>query len=130
MYKFLLLLAFILLNPAPSSAQTVANAASKLAPAPQLTARLSPSKNYLSLNFRNLSSAKSFTYEVNYIGNAQEQGVFGQVSKVKSNLLMRHMFLGTCSKKVCISHKNVNNLTVTARFTLKNGKVITRILTP
>ncbi|MFA6602906.1 MAG: hypothetical protein WCT01_03830 [Candidatus Shapirobacteria bacterium] len=131
MFKYLLLpFLFLTLVSSSSLAQSpVLKPKGKVAPVPDLVVRLSPARTYLTLNFKNLSTVKSFNYEVNYTGNNQSQGIFGQVSKVKTNLLMRQLFLGTCSKKVCISHKGVKKLTVTARFTQKNGKKTTRIVT-
>lgn len=121
MSKIIYLFLFLVCFSPPLLAQSAAS--------PNVSARLSPARTRLSLSFKNLRSVKSLTYEVKYTSNSREQGIFGQVGKVKSQLLLRQLFLGTCSRKVCTPHSQVKDLSVTVKYKLVSGKSVTRILT-
>ncbi|MFA6519005.1 MAG: hypothetical protein WCV93_05165 [Candidatus Shapirobacteria bacterium] len=92
---------------------------------PSVSARLTGWKQYLSLSFRGVASTTGITYELTYAGNGTEQGVFGSIKPEEGNVT-RTLFLGTCSNKVCVSHKNVGNLRLTITYKLKSGKALVK----
>jgi hypothetical protein len=89
--------------------------------APAVLVRLTGWKQYLSLSFRGVASTTGITYELTYAGNGTEQGVFGSIKPEEGNIT-RTLFLGTCSRKVCVSHKNISNLRLTVTYKLKSGQ--------
>lgn len=85
------------------------------------------SKNVVRVFFGNLKGIKKITYVLTYIGNEVGQGIEGSFSPGKKTSFSRDLYLGTCSGKVCINHKNIKNiqLEATARYT--NGKSSSKI---
>lgn len=84
-------------------------------------------KNVVRAYFGNLKGIKKITYVLTYIGNGVGQGIEGSFSPGKKTSISKDLYLGTCSGKVCISHKNIKNiqLEATARYT--NGKSSSKI---
>ena len=93
--------------------------------APSVSAKLTGWKQYLSLSFRGVSGTSGITYELTYTGNGTEQGVFGNIKPEEGNVT-RTLFLGTCSHKVCVSHKNIGNLRLIVTFKLKSGQSLVK----
>lgn len=92
---------------------------------PTVSARLTGWKQYLSLSFRGVAATTGITYELTYAGNGTEQGVFGNIKPEEGNVT-RTLFLGTCSNKVCVPHKNVGNLRITITYKLKSGQSLVK----
>ena len=78
----------------------------------------------LSLSFANLKATKSTTYELTYVGNGIDQGVFGSIKPTESG--QRSLYFGTCSHAVCSPHKNIQNMKLSVKFLLTNGKTISK----
>lgn len=105
------------------------------APKPKKTSGLSISasgqyikaKNIVRVYFGNLKGVSKITYILTYQGNGVLQGIEGSISVGKKKSLSRDLYLGTCSGKVCIQHKNIKNiqLEVTAKYS--NGKSSSKI---
>jgi hypothetical protein len=78
----------------------------------------------LNLSFINLKATKSATYELTYTGSGQDQGVFGSIKPTESG--KRSLYFGTCSYRVCNPHKNIQNMKLSVKFSLNNGKTISK----
>lgn len=63
-----------------------------------------------------------------YNGNGIGQGVMGSFSPGKKTSASKDFFLGTCSSKVCIVHKNVKNIVLEVVTKYTNGKTSTKTL--
>lgn len=80
-----------------------------------------PVKNIVRVNFSNLRSTKSISYTLMYTGNGIGQGVTGSLNPGKKLSVSRDLFLGTCSKNVCIKHANVKNIKLQVTIYYVNG---------
>ncbi|MFA5827752.1 MAG: hypothetical protein WC841_00115 [Candidatus Shapirobacteria bacterium] len=78
----------------------------------------------LNMSFVNLKATKSATYELTYQGSGNDQGVFGSVKPTESG--QRTLYFGTCSHAVCNPHKNIQNMRLSIKYTLNNGKTISK----
>jgi hypothetical protein len=83
------------------------------------------STNNVRATFSGTRDAKKISYTLSYEGNGIGQGVIGSFAPAKSNVVTKNLFLGTCSGKVCIKHKNIKNITLTVTITYSNGQVVT-----
>lgn len=98
-------------------------AASKKSPA--LSATVAKNKRSIYAVFSNLSTVKSVTYTLTYdTADKGQQGASGTIKVGKSASEARTLLFGTCSGKVCTYHKGVNNIKLSADFTLKTGGVV------
>lgn len=90
-----------------------------------VSAYVTKNKRSFSATFTNLTKVKTFTYTLSYDSAAGPQGSQGSIN-VKSGVkrLTRNFLLGSCSRKVCIYHKNIKNLKLNVNFTLNSGKVV------
>jgi|SRR3989344_2106328 len=84
-------------------------------------------KNAVRAYFGNLKGIKKITYVLTYTGNGIGQGIEGSYSPGKKTSFSRDLYLGTCSGKVCISHKNVKNIKLEAIAKYTNGKSSSKI---
>lgn len=92
------------------------------ATAPAVSVKLSSNHQNLLLNFSGLNLAQSVSYELTYLANNIEQGVYGSVDPKKSNSDSRNLYFGTCSKNACTLHKNIANTSLTITLKLKSNK--------
>lgn len=85
-------------------------------------------KNIVRTYFGNLKGISKVSYTLMYQENGVGQGVSGSFSPGKKTSFSKDLFLGTCSGKVCISHRNIKNvkLEVTSKYT--NGKYSTKTI--
>jgi hypothetical protein len=95
---------------------------------PTLTAKLTANKRNINMALSNLSTVASLTYELTYTNNGIDEGVFGSIKKVTTKNLSRTLYLGTCSHGACTPHKKVKNIRIEARFKLKTGEAMTRVV--
>jgi hypothetical protein len=93
---------------------------------PTVSVRLSANHQNLLLSFSNLNLTKSVSYELTYLSNNIEQGIFGSVDPQKSNSDSRSLYFGTCSKRDCTLHKNITGASLTVTLKLKTNKTITK----
>jgi hypothetical protein len=89
---------------------------------PGVSVKLSANHQNLLINFSGLNLAQSVSYELTYLANNIEQGVYGSVDPKKSNSDSRNLYFGTCSKNACTLHKNIANTSLTITLKLKNNK--------
>lgn len=84
-------------------------------------------KNVARVFFANFKGVAKVTYVLMYQGNGIVQGIEGSVLPGKKKSISRDLYLGTCSGKVCVQHKNIKNiqLEVTTKYT--NGKSSSKI---
>jgi len=89
-------------------------------------ASVSLRKDYqaLIINFYGLNLTNSVSYELTYVANGIEQGVFGAVSPSEGNSTSKTLYFGTCSHAVCTPHKNLKQMRLTISFRLKTGKTL------
>ncbi len=90
-----------------------------------VSARLTGWKQYLNLSFKGMASTSGVTYELIYKSNDTEQGVYGNVKASEGNVL-RSIFLGTCSRGVCTSHKNISDVHLTITYKTIDGQSVTK----
>ena len=76
--------------------------------------------------FKNLSIAKSVSYQLTYTGGGISQGAGGTVSDLTTEPQERELLFGTCSKGVCTYHTGIKNAKFVVTTTLKNGKKVVK----
>lgn len=91
---------------------------------PTYSVKLRSDRRALNVNFYNLQSVKSVSYELTYIGNNLEQGVVGSIYKKEGNSAYRLLLFGTCSKNVCTYHKNIRNTQLLITAKLNSGQTL------
>lgn len=92
------------------------------ASSPSAYIRLTNWKQNVSITFANVKLCQSITYELTYLSNNLEQGVFGSVKPTEGNTVSRSLFMGTCSRKVCVAHRNITNLRLEITYKLTSGQ--------
>lgn len=80
----------------------------------------------LYVSFYNLKTTDGATYELTYVGNGLDQGIFGSVKTSEGNSVVRTLYFGTCSNKACTPHKNVSQVKLGVSFKMKNGTTISK----
>ena len=93
---------------------------------PTFSVKFRSDRRALNINFYNLDTASSASYELTYNGNGLEQGVVGSIYPKEGNAASRLLLFGTCSKKVCVYHKNIKNTQLTIKSKLKTGKTLVK----
>lgn len=96
------------------------------ASSPSASIRLTNWKQNVSITFANVKLCQSITYELTYLSNNLEQGVFGSVKPSEGNTVSRSLFMGTCSRKVCVAHRNITNLRLEITYKLTSGQSIVK----
>jgi len=91
---------------------------------PTFSVKLRKDRLALNVSFYNLNTADSVSYELTYIGNDNEQGVFGSVFVKEGDVASRLLLFGTCSKNVCRYHQNIQNMQFKITAKLKSGKTL------
>lgn len=91
---------------------------------PTYSVKLRSDRRALNVNFSNLQSVKSVSYELTYMGNNLEQGVVGSIYKKEGNSAYRLLLFGTCSRNVCTYHKNVHNTQLVITAKLNSGQTL------
>jgi len=80
-----------------------------------------PTKNSVRAYFSNLRSVKTISYMLTYNSNGVGQGVSGSINPGKKLSVSRDLFLGTCSKNVCVRHNNPKNIKLQVTVTYVNN---------
>jgi len=93
-----------------------------------ITASVKFRSDRLAINaaFKNLSVAKSVSYQLTYTGNGIAQGAGGTVSDLTAEPQERELLFGTCSKGVCTYHTGIKNAKFVVTTTLKSGKKVVK----
>lgn len=91
------------------------------------SARYIKAKNVVRAFFGNIKGVSKVTYIFTYEGNGVRQGVEGGFSPGKKTSFSRELYLGTCSGKVCVQHKNIKNMQLVVTTKITNGKSYTKI---
>ena len=91
---------------------------------PTFSVKIRRDRRALNVYFYNQKYAKSISYELIYMGNGLDQGVVGSIYKNEGNSAYRLLLFGTCSKKVCTYHRNIQNAQLTIRSKLLNGQTL------
>lgn len=118
--------AFLSYTPALALKKRVWTTTSSVGSSPFVSIRLSNWKQNVSLTFSNVKLCESITYEITYLSNNLEQGIFGSVKPSEGNTVRRSLLMGTCSHKVCVAHKNITNLRLTVTYKLTSGQPFTK----
>lgn len=95
---------------------------------PTATAVVSKNKRNITINFKNIKNLKTVSYELTYLGNGFDQGVFSTIKNIKTNTLSRSIYFGTCSHNVCTAHKNVKNIQVSLIYKTKIGLTSSQLI--
>lgn len=85
-------------------------------------------RNTVRAFFGNLKGIKSVSYTLYYNGNGIGQGVYGSFSPGKKTSWSKDLYLGTCSGKVCIAHRNVKNIKMEVVTRSTTGKSSTKVI--
>jgi hypothetical protein len=115
----LLLVTFFFLFVAPVWAK---------APAISTSGKLNKVTNSVNAYFGNMKGVSKVTYTLMYEANGVGQGVVGSFAPGKKSALSKNLFLGTCSGKVCVRHKNVKNIQMEVVTKYANGKSTKKLL--
>jgi len=91
---------------------------------PTFSVKFRADRRALNINFYNISSASSITYELTYMGNSLDQGVVGSVRSSEGSSAFRLLLFGTCSKNVCTYHRNIQNMQLKITSKLNSGKTL------
>lgn len=95
---------------------------------PTFSAKYLKTANVVRTYFGNLKGVKNISYTLYYQGNGIGQGVEGVVKPGKKTSWSKDLFLGTCSAKVCIRHRNVKNIQLEVITRLTNGKSLKKLI--
>lgn len=66
-------------------------------------------------------------YTLMYKANGVGQGVQGSFVPGKKGSFTKDIFLGTCSGKVCVKHKDIKDIQIEVVTKYKNGKTTTKV---
>lgn len=127
MKKFLLILFFLIsiFCPLPIFAKKKIGISQKTSTyGLVISPKLRKDRKALIVNFSNLSRVSSFAYELTYLTNGIEQGVYGTVTPKGENSTVRELLFGTCSGNVCRYHSGIQDMKFVVTANLKNGKKI------
>lgn len=90
--------------------------------------KLNKTTNSVNAYFGNMKNVSKITYTLMYEGNGIGQGVVGSFAPGKKTSLSKSLFLGTCSGRVCVRHKNIKNVQLEVVAKYKNGKSSKKLL--
>ncbi len=125
--KWILIISFALMVLFTHNLSAIATAKSTSKSSISPSAKYIKARNVVRVYFGNIKGVSKVTYVLTYEGNGIGQGVEGSISVGKKKSFSKDIYLGTCSGKVCVQHKNIKNiqLLVTTKFT--NGTSTTKI---
>ncbi|MBI2443573.1 MAG: hypothetical protein HYV40_06760 [Candidatus Levybacteria bacterium] len=92
------------------------------------SAQLIKKRNAVRTYFGNLKGVKSVSYTLFYQANGVGQGVEGTFSPGKKKSWSKDLYLGTCSGKVCVAHRNIKNIQMEVKTKFTNGKTSTKLI--
>lgn len=98
-----------------------------------LTPSISPSVKYIKAKnvvravFGNIKGVSKVSYTLTYQASGVGQGVLGSFSPGKNTSISKDIYLGTCSGKVCVSHKNIKGIQLEVKTKYTNGKSSSKI---
>lgn len=119
-----LVLFFSLVSPVAAAKKPIKKA---VVPGVSVSASYIKAKNVVRASFGGLKGVRSVSYTLFYQANGVGQGVVGTLSPGKKTSLVKDMYLGTCSGRVCTKHKNIKNLQIEVKTKFTNGKSSTKI---
>lgn len=88
---------------------------------PIISPALRSGRKALIVNFSNLQTASSISYELTYNSNGTTQGVIGTIAPNGQTAISRELLFGTCSKNVCTYHTNIEGMKFVVTSTLTSG---------
>ena len=91
-----------------------------------ISPKLRKDRKALLVTFSNLQNVSSFTYELTYLANGIDQGVYGSVTPKGEGSTSRDLLFATCSHNVCRYHTNIQNMRFVVKSSLKNGQKISK----
>lgn len=103
-----------------TTAQTVATTATR----PTFSVKLRADRKAVNIVFNYLNTASSTTYELTYLSDGLDKGIFGSVLPKEGSSATRSLLLGTCSKNVCSYHRNISNTQLKITSKLNSGKTL------
>lgn len=88
--------------------------------------KLRQDRQALLLSFGDLTEAQKVSYELTYTADKIGQGVTGTDEATSSANTQKELVFGTCSKDVCTYHKNITDMILQLKISLKSGKIQTQ----
>lgn len=88
---------------------------------PFVSAKLRADRKALIVNFSNLQTAASISYELTYLSEGISQGVAGNITSSSETSTQRELLFGTCSKNVCRYHTGITQMKLVVISSLKSG---------
>lgn len=113
---FLLILLFV--QTVPASAAKKSKSTSSMAVSGQYI-RL---RNVVRAYFGGLKGVKTVSYTLMYQSDGVGQGVMGGFSPGKKTGISKDIYLGTCSGRICVPHRNIKNMQLEVTTSYSNGK--------
>jgi len=101
-----------------------AKSASTSATRPAFSVKLRTDRKAVNIVFNYLNTASSTTYELTYISDGLDKGIFGSILPKEGSSATRSLLLGTCSKNVCTYHKNITDCKLKITCKLNSGKTL------
>jgi hypothetical protein len=117
---FLLTVLIFLYQPEAVSARRLPFLTKTVPSSVAISPKLRSDRLALIVNFSNLTSASSLTYNLSYNSNGIAQGVGGTI-KPTSASVSRELLFGTCSSGVCRYHTNITDMRFVVTTSLKSG---------
>lgn len=84
-------------------------------------------KNVVRASFGNLKGVAKVSYTLTYQASGVGQGVLGSFSPGKKTSIFKDLYLGTCSGRVCVAHRNIKNIQLEVTTKFSNGKSSSKI---
>ena len=91
-------------------------------PSVSVSAQYIKVKNVVRIYFGSFKGVKSISYTLMYDASGVGQGVMGDIVIGKKTPLSKDIYLGTCSGKVCVPHRNIKNIQLEVVTKYTNGK--------
>lgn len=114
----LFLLIFLSVQTLPVSAAKKSKNASSVAVSGQYIKRTNVVRAY----FGGLKGVKTVSYTLMYQSDGVGQGAMGGFSPGKKTAISKDIYLGTCSGKICVAHRNIKNIQLEVVTKYTNGK--------
>lgn len=110
---------FLFVNNLPAGA---AAKSKSVTPSISASGQFIKARNVVRASFSKIKGVSKVAYVLTYVGNGNNQGVEGSFVPGKKTSFVKDIYLGTCSRKVCVQHRNVKNLQLQVITKFTNGK--------
>ena len=98
-----------------------------LSPSIAVSAQQIKAKNAVRVSFGNLKGVSKVSYTLLYEASGVGQGVVGSFLPGKKTSISQDIYLGTCSGRVCVPHRNIKGIQLEVKTKYTNGKSSSKI---